>query len=148
MVLPLQRAIMMDVIYEIPASLSIDFDSINAEHEKLVSVLNDALRLIRTEQGSAAGIIDESLTDLSAAMQAHFNHEEGEMAGLGYGDLPQHKVSHARCLARLNAIRQSVGNRGVNKNVLDQVFDMILDDIIRADSGFKSFLYARGILRV
>jgi len=40
----------MDVIYEIPMSLSIDFDAINAEHEKLVSILNEALKIIRTEE--------------------------------------------------------------------------------------------------
>jgi hemerythrin len=81
-------------------------------------------------------------------MQAHFSHEEHEMAGLGYGDLPQHKAHHGRCVGRLDAIRRSAAdNRIMNKKVLDEVFDMILDDIIRADSGFKSFLYARGILR-
>jgi hemerythrin-like metal-binding protein len=137
----------MDVVYEIPVSLSIDFDAINAEHEKLVSILNEALKNIRTEENRSVGAVDEPLAALSAAMQAHFNHEEQEMASLGYGDLPQHKAHHARCVARLDATRRSASdNRIMNKQVLDDVFDMILDDIIRADSGFKSFLYARGIL--
>ena len=138
----------MDVVYEIPASLSIDFDAINAEHENLVSILNEALTKIRAEEDRRVDTVDESLEALSAAMQAHFNHEEQEMASLGYGDLPLHKAQHARCIARLDATRRSAAdNRIMNKQVLDDVFDMILDDVIRADSGFKSFLYARGILR-
>ena len=137
----------MDVVYEIPASLSIDFDAINAEHENLVSILNEALKKIRTGEDRSVGAVDESLEALSAAMQAHFDHEEQEMASLGYSDLPQHKARHARCVARLDATRRSAAdNRIMNRQVLDDVFDMILDDIIRADSGFKSFLYARGIL--
>jgi len=137
----------MDVVYEIPVSLSIDFDAINAEHEKLVSILNEALKKIRTEEDRSVDTVDESLEALSAAMQTHFNHEEQEMASLGYGDLPQHRAHHARCVARLDATRRSAAdNRIMDKNILDEVFDMILDDIIRADSGFKSFLYAKGIL--
>jgi hemerythrin-like metal-binding protein len=138
----------MDVVYEIPVSLSIDFDAVNAEHEKLVSILNEALKIIRTEEDRSVGAVEKSLAALSAAMQAHFNHEEQEMASLGYGDLPQHKAHHARCVAKLDATcRSAADNQIMNKTLLDEVFDIILDDVIRADSGFKSFLYARGILR-
>jgi hemerythrin-like metal-binding protein len=132
--------------YAIPQSLSIDYDDINAEHEELVSILNTALELVRTTAGVGAHALDGPLTRLRAALGDHFEHEEREMAELKYDDLDRHKAHHALCAARLDEICRSFATTRVDKAALDEIFDMILDDIIRADSGFKSFLYARNIL--
>jgi hemerythrin-like metal-binding protein len=139
----------MNDLYAIPESLSIDYDGINAEHEALVGILNSALELVRTTAGIEARALDRPLARLREALGIHFAHEEQEMADLGYDDLDRHKTHHVQCAARFDEICRSLAaaNETVDKNALDQVFDMILDDIIRADSGFKSFLYARNILR-
>jgi hemerythrin-like metal-binding protein len=137
----------MDKIYSMSGSLSLDYDDIDTEHERLIDILNEALRISRSEQGHVAGALDKTLVVLMEAMLAHFAHEERGMASLGYSDLHQHEAHHARCIERLRFLCGSVAGTFTNKSVLDQVFDMIIDDIIRADSGFKSFLYARGLLR-
>jgi len=133
-------------IYELSDSLSIPYDSVDAEHGRLVVLLNEALQVAETvpdNQHAVGGPLDA----LSKAMSAHFAHEELEMETLGYAELAQHKVHHMHCITRFGAIRESIGANGANKATLDQVFDLLIEDIIRADSGFKTFLYARGLIR-
>lgn len=137
----------MHKTYSLSAVLSIGYDDIDAEHERLVAILNGALRIIRAAQGQSTGALSGPLTDLSEAMSAHFAHEEQEMASLGYDELAQHRAHHSRCLIRLNAIGGSIDAGSGRKSVLDQVFDLIIDDVIRADSAFKTFLYGKGIIR-
>ena len=131
--------------YSISASLSIAYDDIDAEHGRLVTLLNEALDLMQAGQLQTARASKRRLDALSEAMTAHFAHEEREMAGLAYSQLVQHKEHHVGCVAKFNALRDSTPR--IEKALLDQIFDLIIGDIIRADSGFKSFLYARGLIR-
>lgn len=136
----------MKQVYALPDSLSIPYDGVDAEHSGLVVLLNDALRAAERMRGNWHAI-DEPLDALSRAISAHFAHEEQEMEGLGYGDLAQHRLHHSHCVSRFGAIRESISINGANREAFDQVFDLLIDDIIRADSGFKSFLYAAGLIR-
>ena len=136
----------MNQIYALPESLSIPYDGVDAEHGSLIVLLNQALDVAETIQDNRQAM-KCPLDALSNAMLAHFAHEEQEMETLGYAELPQHRLYHTRCVTKLGTIRESISVNGANKAVLDRVFDLLIDDIIRADSAFKSFLYAAGLIR-
>ncbi|MBV8799812.1 MAG: hemerythrin domain-containing protein [Alphaproteobacteria bacterium] len=136
----------MTQAYYLPDSLAIPYDGVDAEHGRLIALLNAAWHIAETASGNAQAV-DGTLAALSEAMAAHFAHEEHEMEILGYGELAQHKVHHLHCARKFAAIHKSINDCGPSKAVLDQIFDVLIEDIIRADSGFKSFLYAKGILR-
>ena len=72
----------MDKVYSLSGSLSIDYDDIDAEHARLVTLLNEALAISPAEQGQIEGVLDKPLAALMDAMLAHFAHEEQEMASL------------------------------------------------------------------
>jgi hemerythrin-like metal-binding protein len=128
--------------YELPPSLSIPHGDIDAEHQSLIDALNTALQMIRTADGTSANNFYFYLENLREGLKRHFQHEEHEMAALGYPDLEQHKRSHLKCVQRLDDICDAVARRQrkIDKDLLDEMFDIIMDDAIRADSGFKSFL--------
>jgi len=134
--------------YELPASLSIAYGNIDAEHQGLVDTLNAALRMSRSEPNAPVNYFLPFLRNLRDGMKHHFLHEEQEMAKLGYPELAQHKLHHANCARRLEEIQAAIvaGEKTADKDLLDELFDMILDDIIRADSGFKSFLHSRNLV--
>ncbi|MGZ5920218.1 MAG: bacteriohemerythrin [Rhizomicrobium sp.] len=133
--------------YEMPASLSIPYGNIDAEHQAIIEILNPALRLIQMTQDAEVHLLFPYLEELRSALKLHFAHEEQEMAQLDYPDLAPHKRHHAHCVQRLDEICDAVviGQKKADKDLFDELYDMIMDDIIRADSGFKSFLQAQEI---
>ena len=133
--------------YELPASLLIPYAVVDAEHQALIELLNPALQAIQSARTPEAQMLYPFLESLREALTHHFAHEEQEMAKLKYPELAQHKVHHAKCVVRLDEICDAVttGEKKPDKHLLDELYDMIIDDIIRADSGFKSFLHAQNI---
>jgi hemerythrin-like metal-binding protein len=128
--------------YFLPDSTALSCPDLQAEHETLVGILNQALDIIRSEQNPDIEPLLALLEKLRKAAVAHFAHEEEIMANLGYADLASHSIHHAHCIVRLSQIGDTLlaGKIKPGRNLLDELFDMILDDVIRADSGFKSFL--------
>jgi hemerythrin-like metal-binding protein len=132
--------------YQIPASLLIGYGDIDAEHQGLLDLLNVALRLMQTMTDPPPSSFYPLLEKLRERLTWHFRHEEREMAQLNYPELAQHRLHHAHCVQRLDEICDAVvsGQKKVDRDFLDDLYDMILDDIIRADGGLKSFIQGPG----
>ena len=135
--------------YAMPTSLSIPYGDIDAEHQNLVDILNSIALSFKSKQDIGPNPYQSLLGNLLEALSVHFSHEEKEMAKLGYPELAKHKLGHALCYARFNAIFQTVISSHIemSKELLDEIFDVIVSDMIGADSGFKTFLYDQSILR-
>ena len=134
--------------YVIPTTLSIPYGSVDSEHQDLVDGLNALALLLEPQQDTGANSIPSILMALRKSLAAHFLNEEQVMADLGYPELAEHKRIHALCTARFNCIFQTVGRKEIelSERLLDEMFDIIVSDVIGADSRFKSFLYAQNIL--
>ena len=134
--------------YAVPSSLSIPYKNIDTEHEGLIEILNAILQALRLKRSDKDHSVQQLLADLREALMIHFRHEEQEMAFLKFPNLAQHRIHHEHCATRLNEIIHdaTTGQKAIDRALLDDFFDVIIDDIVRADSGFKSFLYARNIL--
>ena len=134
--------------YAVPLSLSIPYKDIDTEHEGLIELLNAIARAFRLKQSDKDHSVKQLLAKLREALMLHFRHEEQEMAFLKFPNLAQHRIHHEHCATRLNEIIHdaTTGQKAIDRALLDDFFDVIIDDIVRADSGFKSFLYARNIL--
>lgn len=133
--------------YRLPASLSIPYGDIDAEHQALIDLLNQAFDALSA--ADAHSRILSILADLNRSLAAHFRHEEQEMEKLGYPDLLAHSAHHLNCLRRLDDFCDAVaaGERPADGALLGDLFDLVMDDIIKADSGFKSFLYSQDLCR-
>lgn len=128
--------------YVLPDSTMLPCADLQAEHEALVGILNKARDALNAGPNPSVESFLALLEKLRKAVMAHFAHEEEVMVMRGYADLASHSIHHARCVLRLNQISDTLlaGAVSPGRHLLDELFDMILDDVIRADSGFKAFL--------
>lgn len=107
-----------------------------------MSILNEGRDVLRTVPNPDRGLFHSLLKELQKAATAHFAHEEAIMERCGYPDLASHRAHHANCETRLGQIGDMLlaGEIEPSRFFLDELFDLVLDDIIRADSGFKAFI--------
>ncbi len=133
--------------YELPPSVSIPYGDIDAEHQGLLDVLNDALRMLSSVDEILPVHSSPLLQTLRAQLKDHFQHEEQIMEELGYPDVARHSLHHLSCARQLDYVCEDIaaGRRPVNRELVDDLFDTILEDIIRADTGFKSFLQNKNL---
>lgn len=129
--------------YILPEGCWMPCPEIQAEHEALIAFLNHAratLGDIGTDSESFLTLLD----GLRRMLTAHFAHEERIMASHDFPELADHSLHHDFCSARLDHVGDMLlkGQLKPNRFLLDELYDMIVDDVIRADGPFKSFLEA------
>ena len=77
---------------------------LDAEHEKLVNMLNDALRNLQKEDVDLQKLAAQIKTDLQEYAYTHFAHEEAYMEELQDPELPKQKRAHAAFIDRVNEL--------------------------------------------
>ena len=77
---------------------------IDEEHEKLVNMLNDALRQLENENVDLQKLAAQIKADLQEYANTHFAHEEAYMEGLNDPELPKQKMAHAAFIERVNEL--------------------------------------------
>lgn len=128
--------------YTLPANCQLPLPELQAEHEALVNILNQGLETIRSVSDPSVELFLSLLDKLRSVLGAHFVHEEQVMARHHYPNLGPHSLHHDFCTARLDRLGDMLlaGQLKPNRFMLDELFDMIVDDVIRADGDFKTFL--------
>ncbi len=122
----------------LPPSLSISFNRIDEQHQELIDIVNRAAR--------APKRMNEQLKKLNASLVEHFAHEEDVMRAEGYPQLAEHKIHHGHILSRVQDISRGLGKGGSSRAGLDSIFHSLIDDILRADLPFKTFLQGKGLI--
>ena len=128
--------------YSLPEKCWMPCPQIQAEHEALIALLNSARAAFAA--GSATEPFLSFLEELRRMLSAHFAHEEQIMASHDFPELADHSLHHDFCRARLDQVGDLLlkGQLKPNRFLLDELYDLIVDDVIRADGPFKSFLEA------
>ncbi len=128
--------------FVLPDSCALPCAEIQAEHELLVGIINRGRDALRLAPKPDPQLFHALLQELLAASVAHFAHEEAIMEKSGYPDLASHRAHHANCVRRLEQTGDMLltGEIEPGRFFLDELFDLVLDDIIRADGGFKAFI--------
>jgi hemerythrin len=117
---------------------------IDSEHRNLFALADSV--------GDALTRQDLRLADLKvgqfiAAAEAHFANEEAILAREAFPDLEAHKRYHvslvdtARRLREVCSVEQSVNNAD---RCYHEVLAFLVDDVVRGDTQFTSFLHHRG----
>jgi methyl-accepting chemotaxis protein/hemerythrin len=126
-------------------SLSVRIPSIDAQHQRLVGMVN---RLHRGLQESAteamlAGILDE-LIDYTAS---HFAYEEELFAAHGFPDSAEHIRAHEGLVDKALAIREQVrsGDAMIGLDLLRFLKDWVINHIKGADQQYSDHLIAAGV---
>ena len=132
----------------LPSSWQIGYGTFDEEHQSLVDFINEGWR----EAGDGGAIcvrkVLDMLSTLQQRMREHFEHEEAQMARLDYPGFHEHAARHATALAGLCSVEMRLTETmAVDREVLYAIFSPLIDDILRADLPFKTFLHASGRFR-
>jgi len=129
----------------IPPSASIPYGTINVEHEELVALVNRAYEVGEEAQFSSQ-LLGPLYEELKHKLAKHFASEERMMELSGFPGLAAHKVRHQKLLAKAFEIceRARQGYFG-EAGKIESFFDCIIDDMLRADLPFKTYLEQNGM---
>lgn len=133
------------VYFALPLAARIGYNALDEQHEGLLDELNRCRDEIGRGQGRVS--VGACFDPLSSKMHDHFLHEEKVMAGLHYHGLEWHIDHHRESLDRLQELRGKCNVKGyVEAEDINDCFSHVIDDVLRADLKFKTFLHARGLL--
>jgi hemerythrin len=124
-------------IVEWDGSLAINIPVIDSQHQQLLEMINELSRAIENRQ--SAQILDSLFTNLITYTQTHFAAEEEFMKIIDYKQIAVHKSMHAHFTQKVLAHYREykVGNKAVDKAVLDMLLNWLLTHIKTVDSKLR-----------
>ena len=130
-------------------SYSLDVPSIDAQHQKLVSMGKDLEHLVLTGEGQ--DIYDELISMLEGLKEYtryHFDYEENLMEQAGFEDLEAHKVKHDEFIEKLESVDFDSVDEAQDefaKELLKMVSVWIFKHIVGSDAKYKTLFADQGI---
>lgn len=139
------RAARQQPAYRLPQAGRLHFADLDAQHEGILSELNACRDLLPGAEPAAALARFDGAISL---IREHFSYEEGVMRSLNYGGLAGHADEHRESLTFLQQISRDCHARGaVRAEDVETCLAHRIDDVLRADLKFKTFLHENHILR-
>lgn len=121
-------------------SYSVSDDTIDAEHRRLLDIINDLYAEKATGRGSdaLAGILDQ----LEEYTRSHFAHEEDVLRECSYPQYDDHKRLHDEMVSRTRVIRAQyrAGQTGLPDDLLLFLRDWWVNHITRLDKQYATYL--------
>ena len=124
---------------------SVGDEEIDAQHRKLLAVINHLAALIAGDP-SAGDMSPQSIFDeLADYVTSHFAYEEQRMIDSGYPakEVQMHRGEHRKILARLQGFEAHMesGDREVMKELLPFLYgDWLVDHICKIDAQYAPYL--------
>lgn len=133
--------------FEWSSIFEIGVPEIDRDHLEMVSLTNavrDALMAEQYEQSSRL------IAELLKVSKAHFEREEALLERHGFPRLQSHVRYHAGLLdkaERMKRICENITGRHEIRECYDEMLSFLVDDVVRGDYDFKSFLEEKGLAR-
>lgn len=139
--MPTQKTVPPIRRFSLPDEYRMEIENIDAEHSLLIDVLNESLSSFDRNDRVKFSDFDRYFRRLWQEMNTHFWNEEAEMEQLHYPAFLSHKEHHADVMIRLASVRDHAAAQGyVDRSTVEEIFENILGDMLRADLRFKNFL--------
>lgn len=122
---------------------SVKVPSIDAQHQRLVAMLNDL------HDGMSSGHGAEVLTPILAGLidytAQHFAHEETLFAQYGYPDAAEHIAEHRQLVAQVLAFKAKVESKQatINMELMRFLKDWLIKHILGSDMRYSALLVER-----
>ncbi|HUO29699.1 MAG TPA: bacteriohemerythrin [Bryobacteraceae bacterium] len=118
---------------------------VDAQHKRLVSLLNDLHEGMR--QGHGREALGAVLGSLVSYTKAHFAAEERLMQQYGYGELGSHKQEHERLTATVLKYQAEFerSNVALSVEVLQFLRGWLQNHILGTDKRYAPFLQSKGV---
>ncbi len=119
---------------------SIGHEVIDAQHKKLVAMINRLITTSRVATGSET--ISEILAEMSDYVRVHFDTEEKLMERINYPRIEDHKAQHRAFQMKTAALIRSasLNAESVPVVLLNYLRNWLTQHILKADMEFKAYL--------
>ena len=132
--------------FEWRAAFELGVPDIDEEHKRMLSVIygiEDAI--VAEDQARFAALMDEIIE----IARSHFEKEEALLARLDYPDLNRHIEYHTRLLSHATETKkicEQLTKQELLRKCVDEMLGFLVDDIVKGDMEFKSFLQEKGVV--
>ncbi|MDE2594203.1 MAG: hemerythrin family protein [Burkholderiales bacterium] len=126
--------------FEWADDLCIDHGPIDADHRRLVGLVNELHTA--TSDGSGHSVVDHVLHELVDYTRAHLRREERLMESVHYPDFAAHKANHDRFILRIQGLQAKfeAGSITVASQLSTVLRDWLSIHIRREDKAFKPYI--------
>ncbi len=123
-------------------SLSVGVKLIDDEHKLLLSIFNDLINALRTDQSYA--VARRVVEELAGYAVYHFAHEEELMAAFRYPDFQDHHQQHEKLTAKLMEIDQELLRGTCNVVEIADFANLLVNyHFLRTDTKMAEYLRAK-----
>ena len=126
-------------------SYSVGVAEIDAQHQKLVAMLNDLHDAMR--QGKGKDALGKILSGMADYTVTHFATEEKYFEKFGYPDAKTHNQEHADFVKRVSEFKSEFEKGDISLTIPVMTFlkDWLMNHIKGSDKQYGPFLNAKGI---
>ncbi|MBS4098757.1 MAG: hemerythrin family protein [Sulfuricella sp.] len=121
-------------------SLEIGFRPIDADHKRLVALLNELHEYLVS--GSSLSLIHSAFQRIARHTATHFRHEEALMAESGYPDAPNHCLAHQELEKQMADLLQRLdeGASVFSQELVDFLKNWLINHITTMDTALGHYL--------
>jgi hemerythrin-like metal-binding protein len=133
-------------IFEWNEKLSTGFDEIDAQHKKLLGLVNELHDAMRNRRGKE--VLGYVLEELRKYTVYHFSNEERAFDRYGYPEAAEHKRWHAEIVRKLEdlTVRHEQGEITLSVATLEFVVEWVTTHIMKADKAYVPFMRDKPIM--
>ncbi len=126
--------------FEYTTALSCNHNDIDAEHKKLIDLVNMLHDAMKT--GKGRDVIGKVLTSLIDYTATHFANEEKLMSSIGYPGLYQQKREHTELLKQANDLKAKYGKgeTAISMDTMTFLQKWLTDHIMVSDKKIGEFI--------
>ena len=124
---------------------SVGLDSIDQQHRKLISLINQLTTAVEYSTGEE--FEREALAELVDYTKTHFTYEEGLMEDNGYPDFEAHRAQHRAMIAEVEAVlaEYEKDHDTAMRRAVDYLKGWLIHHINGTDKQYSSFLTGKGV---
>lgn len=126
-------------------SYSVGVDSLDADHKKLLRLINNLQTAIHYQTGEE--FIHEALDELVDYTRTHFSREEALMRDNGYPDFEAHQREHREMIAKVNGMiaRYEAEGEEALEPLARFLKEWLLNHINGTDQRYGPYLNSKGV---
>jgi hemerythrin len=125
-------------------SFSVGHPGIDAQHKKLVSLLNELC--VAMGSGRSSSVLGTILEQLVNYTKEHFRAEEVIMKEAAFPGFAAHKLEHDALAGKILKLQSELraGTVGISIELLDFLKDWLTHHILESDKKYAPFVKVRG----
>lgn len=119
---------------------------IDAEHRQIATAINDVSDAVDAGAYDQCAIL---LDDFLQICENHFKSEEALLAEIGYPGLKDHVIFHQELILQAKAVKVlclDMSNPESIKRCFDEMVSLLIEDVVKGDLQFVSFMIEQNIV--